>query len=65
MQVMSISESASSFGEALPRALPDITAEAASDLASLHYQPLYEAMDRHSPLTDAGSDVVWLRLQQT
>ena len=49
MQLMSICESATGFCEALPRVLPDISEPAAYDLATQHYQPLYEAMDRQSP----------------
>ena len=48
-QLMSICESCTSFGESLPRVLPDLSASAAYELASQHYQPLYEAMDRRAP----------------
>ena len=49
MQLMSVCESSTGFCEALPRVLPDISEPAANDLATQHYQPLYEAMDRQSP----------------
>ena len=48
-QLMSICESCSSFGEALPRVLPDLSTSEAYELVVQHYQPLYEAMDRQAP----------------